>query len=98
MLKQKKMSIKPKLPCVLTKVSKRVVKLDKNQTGTNLIYQDKLTCQVMSREQFVELIEDGVYKDYHVRRINNVKTPVSNPDKTKLNNLSCSKYRRDGKI
>jgi hypothetical protein len=41
----------------------------------------------MSREEFVREIEKGKYSDYHVRDINGVPTPVSNPDKSEQNNL-----------
>ena len=41
----------------------------------------------MSRAEFVRRIKAGEYEDYHVRRINNVDTPVSNPNKKKRNNL-----------
>ena len=41
----------------------------------------------MTRNQFVKEIEKGNYPDYHVREINKVKTPVSNPDKSKNTNL-----------
>ena len=41
----------------------------------------------MNRSQFVKSIEKGNYTDYHVRNINGVLTPCSNPDKNKNNNL-----------
>ena len=41
----------------------------------------------MSRSQFVRQIENGNYDNYHVRNINGVKTPVSNPDNSTNNNL-----------
>lgn len=41
----------------------------------------------MTRVKFVKKIEQGNYPDYHVRKINNVKTPVSNPDGNDDNNL-----------
>jgi hypothetical protein len=41
----------------------------------------------MSRTQFVKEIEKGNYSDYHVRKINGVKTPASNPDGKTGNNL-----------
>ncbi|MGR2802906.1 hypothetical protein [Vibrio harveyi] len=41
----------------------------------------------MTRSQFVKKIESGEYSKYHVREINGVKTPVSNPDPSKDNNL-----------
>lgn len=41
----------------------------------------------MSRAEFVQLIESGAYPQYHVRKVNGVKTPVSNPDRSESNNL-----------
>ena len=41
----------------------------------------------MTRAGFVSKIESGSYPDYHVRKINNVKTPVSNPNGKEGNNL-----------
>ncbi|HEN5655601.1 TPA: DUF3892 domain-containing protein, partial [Legionella pneumophila] len=46
------------------------------------------TGETMTRAQFVKKIEGGQYNGvYHVRTINGVKTPVSNPDKDSNNNL-----------
>ena len=41
----------------------------------------------MTRNQFVNQIKQGNYENYHVRNINGVDTPVSNPDNTRNNNL-----------
>ena len=41
----------------------------------------------MTRNQFVREINNGSYDNYHVRIINNVPTPVSNPDSSERNNL-----------
>jgi len=41
----------------------------------------------MTRPQFVKEIKNGNYPNYHIRTINGVKTPVSNPDKIVNNNL-----------
>lgn len=41
----------------------------------------------MTRARFVREIESGNYDNYHIRRVNGVKTPVSNPDNTTNNNL-----------
>ena len=40
-----------------------------------------------TRNQFVNQIKQGNYENYHVRNINGVDTPVSNPDNTRNNNL-----------
>lgn len=41
----------------------------------------------MTRKEFVEEIKAGKYDNYHVRNINGIDTPCSNPDKSKNNNL-----------
>jgi hypothetical protein len=41
----------------------------------------------MNANQFVQSIENGKYEDYHVRVINGIKTPVSNPSKSGTDNL-----------
>jgi hypothetical protein len=41
----------------------------------------------MTRAQFVNRINEGVYPKYHVRMVNGVPTPVSNPDGSENNNL-----------
>lgn len=55
--------------------------------GRNQTFHDNQTGRNMNRQQFVKSIEKGNYSDYHVRNINNVKTPCSNPDSSKNNNL-----------
>jgi len=59
-----------------------------NDTGRNTNFKDIKTGQTMTLDQFVKKIESGNYQDaYHIRNINNVKTPCSNPDKSENNNL-----------
>ena len=58
-----------------------------SQTGRNLGFEDSSTGESMTRAQFVKAIERGNYPEYHVREINGVKTPVSNPDDNSRNNL-----------
>lgn len=41
----------------------------------------------MTRQDFVKAIKAGNYPNYHVRNIHGILTPVSNPDKSKNNNL-----------
>lgn len=67
---------------------KRNVKVIKeNDTGRNKKFKDSDTGRYMDRAQFVKAIENGTYSNYHVRNVNGVKTPASNPDGTKKNNL-----------
>ena len=41
----------------------------------------------ISRADLVKQIKSGQQPDYHIRKINGVDTPCSNPDKSKNNNL-----------
>lgn len=66
---------------------KRVTTTNENSTGRNMTFHDNYTNRDMTRSQFVKQIESGNYGKYHVRVINGVKTPVSNPDKNVNNNL-----------
>lgn len=65
----------------------RITVTEESETGRNIRFHDTLTGRNMNDQQFVRSIENGRYEDYHVRVINGVKTPVSNPDKSKKNNL-----------
>ena len=66
---------------------KHVVVTDESGTGRNEQFRDTTTGRNMTRPEFVRQIEKGNYPSYHVRKINNVKTPASNPDKSENNNL-----------
>ena len=56
--------------------------------GRNTKFRDNCSGESMTRSQFVKKIESDEYSKYHVREINVVKTPVSNPDPSKDNNLN----------
>ena len=58
-----------------------------SNTGRNLIFLDTKNNKELTLEQLVKMIENGKYLDYHIMRINGIKTPCSNPDKNKKNNL-----------
>lgn len=66
---------------------KRVVVIQESDSGRNQQFKDSLKNKTMSRSEFVKEIEKGNYQNYHVRVINGVKTPVSNPDNSTNNNL-----------
>ena len=66
---------------------KRVKVTRESETGRNTRFHDNRTGTDMTRTQFVREIERGSYDRYHVREINGVKTPVSNPDSSTDNNL-----------
>lgn len=66
---------------------KRVSVVSESKSGRNTHFRDNKTGHSMTRNQFVKKIESGSYDNYHVRNINGVKTPVSNPDSKSGNNL-----------
>lgn len=66
---------------------KRVIVIQESDSGRNQQFKDNLKNKTMSRSEFVKEIEKGNYQNYHVRVINGVKTPVSNPDNSTNNNL-----------
>ena len=66
---------------------KRVKATNETSSGRNTQFRDNFTGEDMSRAKFVREIELGNYANYHVREIKGVKTPVSNPDATRNNNL-----------
>ena len=65
----------------------RIKVTKESDSGRNQRFRDTRNGEEMTRAQFVKQIENGQYPNYHVRKINNIKTPVSNPDETKNNNL-----------
>lgn len=67
--------------------NKRVTVNSESPTGRNLTFHDNVTGRNMNVKQFVRSIELGNYPNYHVREINGIKTPVSNPDNSTNNNL-----------
>jgi len=66
-------------------MSKNVKVVQETPSGRNTKFQDGP--RVISRPEFVKEIKQGEHPDYHVRRVNGVPTPVSNPDGKKGNNL-----------
>jgi len=66
---------------------KRVTVTQESDTGRNERFHDNYSGDDMTRRQFVREIDNGNYPKYHVRNVNDVPTPVSNPDATKDNNL-----------
>lgn len=65
----------------------RVSVTSESNTGRNQRFQDNYTGSNMTRNQFVREINNGNYENYHVRNLNGIATPVSNPDSTRNNNL-----------
>lgn len=66
---------------------KRITVVQESGTCRNEKFRDSQTGTVMSRPELVRKIESGQYPNYHTSKINNLKTPVSNPDSFKKNNL-----------
>lgn len=66
---------------------KRIKVVDETESGRNQRFQDTRTGEEMSRGELVRRIEKGEYPHYHVREVNGVKTPCSNPDGSEGNNL-----------
>ena len=65
----------------------RIIVIKESDSGRNEKFHDNRTGKNMSRPQLVQKIEEGQYPNYHIRKIDGVKTPVSNPDKSEGNNL-----------
>lgn len=65
----------------------RVSVTRESDTGRNERFHDNYKGTDMTRGQFVREINNGNYENYHVRNINGIPTPVSNPDSTRNNNL-----------
>ena len=66
---------------------KRVSVTRETPSGRNQNFHDNRSGADMTRAGFVREIERGNYPNYHVREVNGVKTPVSNPDGKEGNNL-----------
>ncbi|MGR6871162.1 hypothetical protein ACU6U9_02385 [Pseudomonas sp. HK3] len=65
----------------------RVSVIKESDTGRNQNFVDNKTGDEMTRAQFVKEIDAGKYPDYHVRSIDGVKTPASNPNNNDDDNL-----------
>ncbi|MDQ3686044.1 MAG: hypothetical protein M3430_10655 [Acidobacteriota bacterium] len=68
-------------------MAKRISVTRESESGRNQQFRDNRTGQQMSRPELVRQIRQGNYDNYHVRNINGVPTPVSNPDNSENNNL-----------
>lgn len=66
---------------------KRISVTQENNKGRNEAFHDNFKNINMSRREFASRIKAGEYPNYHVRSVNGLDTSVSNPDKTKNNNL-----------
>lgn len=68
-------------------MAKRVTVTNQTSSGRNIKFHDNYTGKDMTRSQFVNQIKQGNYDNYHIRTINGIETPVSNPDNSSNNNL-----------
>ena len=86
MAEQMRVNIKPNME-MNEMAYKRIKVTQESDSGRNQRFHDNRTSADMTRAQFVREIEQGNYDNYHVRIINGIKTPVSNPDGKEGNNL-----------
>ena len=66
---------------------KKITVTKENKTGRNTDFVINRNGKKVNRPELVKEIKNGKHPDYHVRNINGVPTPVSNPDNTTGNNL-----------
>ena len=66
---------------------KRITVTKESDSGRNREFRDNVTGEHMTRAQLVSKIKKGQYDDYHVRKINGLDTPVSNPNGRDNDNL-----------
>jgi hypothetical protein len=66
---------------------KEVRVTQESSSGRNGRFYDPTAHRSMSRTEFADRIEDGQYTGYHVREVNRLRTPTSNPDRSEYNNL-----------
>lgn len=68
-----------------TLAGKNVRVTKESESGRNQRFQ--VGNRNISRAEFVKEIKQGRHPEYHVREVNDVPTPASNPDRSKSNNL-----------
>ena len=69
---------------------KNVKVLKESDTGRNILFQNISNHEIMTRTEFVSRIKSptsSYHKDYMVKVINGIETPVSRPDKYTSNNI-----------
>ncbi|UFS62989.1 DUF3892 domain-containing protein [Sulfurimonas sp. HSL-3221] len=66
---------------------KRVSVTSEDKNGRNESFHDNYNGKDMTRDEFCREIKSGNYPGYHVANMNGKKTPKSNPDGKKGNNL-----------
>lgn len=68
-------------------MAKSVKVIVESESGRNQKFHDTKSGKDMTRTEFVNEIKKGNFPDYHVRKVNGIPTPVSNPDGKEGNNL-----------
>ncbi len=61
--------------------------IQESNSGRNERFKNINTGREYSRRELVNEIENGKVEKAHIRITNGIKTPCSNPDKSKNNNL-----------
>ena len=72
---------------VRSNISGVVIVLNENKNGKNRIFFDLLKKQFMKKNEFVNLIKNGNYPNYELRKITGDEIPVSKKDTFAENNL-----------
>lgn len=65
----------------------RLEVIQESDSGRNERFKDNKKGTELSRAQAVKEIKQGNIEGYHVRKVNGVATPVSNPNKSENDNL-----------
>ena len=68
-------------------MGKKITVTSETSTGMNKTFHDNYKNKNLNRREFVKEVKNGNYLNFHVRTANDIETPVSNPDKSTLNNL-----------
>lgn len=66
---------------------KKLIVIKENTSGRNTEFLDTKTKETLTRAKVVSEIRKDKYPGYHIRNINGIATPVSNPNKKSNDNL-----------
>jgi hypothetical protein len=72
--------------------------LRESETGRDILYGDLNTYEEYTLPELVQRIEAGLYPNYHLRVINDIQTPVSNPNKIVADNIDGYEYEKIPKM
>jgi len=68
-------------------MAKSVRVISESESGRNQKFHDDKSGKNMNSAEFVKEIKKGNFNDYHIRKVNGLATPVSNPDRKESDNL-----------